>query len=322
MESTDSGPKLQSPRVRSRLAELLGELADGEGLRATSVPGVEVGRVSAPSRRKPLIYEPMLLFLGQGRKRARLGDEVIEYGPGKYLALSVPVPVECEVVASPEEPLLALKLAVEPEMLADILIKLDEPGPLDTSVPRGICARPMTRELDDALIRLLECLRSPVESRILGHQIVREIVFRVLQDQRGGALRALATRSDQFMRIARVLNRMREQYSQPLNVEALAGLASMSTSTFHQHFKAVTGTSPLQYFKSIRLHRARLMMIHADHTASSVAAAVGYESASQFGREFKRLFGRTPGEEASAAHERLAGGVEEARDRWVPLQAL
>jgi len=322
MKSTESGPTLRSSGKRSRLADLLDALADREGLQTTLVPGVEIGRVCEPARRKPLIYEPMLLFIGQGSKRARLGDEVIEYGPGKYLALAVPVPVECEVVASSEEPLLAVKLAVEPEMLADILIKLDDPGPLDSAVPRGICARPMTQELEDAVIRLLECLRSRVDSRILGHQVVREIVFRVLQDQRGGALRALATRSEQFMRIARVLNRMREDYSQPLNVEALARLASMSTSTFHQHFKAVTGTSPLQYFKSIRLHRARLMMIHAGHSASSVAGAVGYESASQFGREFKRLFGRTPGEEAAAVRERLAAGIVKARDRWMPERVL
>lgn len=114
---------------RSRLADLIDALAAGEGTHETLVPGVELGRVSEPARHKPLIYEPMLLFLGQGRKRARVGDEVIEYGPGRYLALSVPVPVQCEVVASPEEPLLALKIDVDPELLADVLIKLDEPGP-------------------------------------------------------------------------------------------------------------------------------------------------------------------------------------------------
>lgn len=130
-------------------------------------------------------------------------------------------------------------------------------------------------------------------------------------------MRALATRSDTFLRIARVLNHLREDDSRPPNVEALARMASMSTSTFHQHFKVVTGTTPLQYSKSIRLHRARLLMIHAGHNASTVASLVGYESASQFGREFKRLFGRTPGEEASAARERLDRGVAEARAGWV-----
>lgn len=307
---------------RSRLAVLLDGLADREGTQSTLIPGVDLGRVSEPSRRKPLVYEPMLLFLGQGRKRARLGDEVIEYGPGRYLALSVPVPVECEVTASAEEPLLALKLTVEPEMLADLLVKMDEPAPLDGPVPRGICSRPMTPALEEAVIRLLECLRTRVDSRVLGPQIVREIVFRVLQDPQGGALRALATRSDQFMRIARVLTRMREDTARPLDVEGLARLAAMSPSTFHQHFKSVTGTSPLQYSKSLRLHRARLLLTHAGQTASSVAAAVGYESPSQFGREFKRLFGTTPGEEASSLRARLAKGSGEAREQWVPQPAL
>lgn len=304
------------------MAALLDELTPREGLQDTFVPGVEVGRVSESAARKPLIYEPMILFLGQGRKRAHLGDEVLHYDADHYLALSVPIPVACEVVASTEEPLLAMKVNVEPAMLAEILINMDAPTSGGGAVPRGIYASPLTTGLKDAVTRLLECLRSAVDSRVLGRQIVREIVFRVLQDEPGGALRALATRNDQFMRIARVVQQMHTEYPQPLSTEELAQRASMSVSTFHQHFRAVTSTSPLQYLKSIRLHRARLMMVHAGHNASTAAVAVGYESASQFGREFKRLFGTSPAEEAAAIRARLAKGIVEGGDRWVSAVAL
>lgn len=312
-------PPQRSRRVsaqRSRLAELLDALAVREGVHPTAVPGVHLARDSQPSVRRPVLYEPMILFIGQGRKRGYLGGEVLHYDAGHYLALSVPVPVECEVDASPEEPLLALKLTVEPTLLAEILVNLDEPT-REGHVPRGIDASPLTPELSEAVVRLLECLRRPADSRILGPQTVREIVYRVLQDDSGGgagaALRALAARNDRFMRIARVLQQIHTDSAMPLSIEDLARRASMSVSTFHHNFKAVTATSPLQYVKSLRLHRARMLMVNAGHNASTAAVAVGYESASQFGREFKRFFGRPPVEEAAEIRARLAVGAEDLR---------
>lgn len=301
---------------RSRLADLLDTLAAREGVHPTSVPGVQLARISEGSPRKPVLYEPMILVLGQGSKRAYLGSEVIRYDAGNYLALSVPVPVECEVDASPDEPLLALRIAIEPAQLAEILVTLDEPG-REVDVPRGIDASPLTPEIGDAVVRLLECLRRPADSRILGPQTVREIVYRVLQHEpargAGAALRALATRNDRFMRIARVLQQIHTDSSASLSIEDLAKRASMSVSTFHHNFKAVTATSPLQYLKSIRLHRARMLMVNAGHNASTAAVAVGYESASQFGREFKRFFGKPPAEEAAHVQARLAAAAADAR---------
>jgi AraC-like DNA-binding protein len=314
MIQTPEGSSRRAP-ARSRMAELLDALAVREGLHATAVPGVQLARDSQPSPRKPVLYEPMILFIGQGRKRGYLGGEVLHYDAGHYLALSVPVPVECEVDASPDEPLLALKIAVEPTLLAEILVNLDEP-PREGHVPRGIDASPLTPELGEAVVRLLECLRRPADSRILGPQTVREIVYRVLQDEGGGAgaaLRALAARNDRFMRIARVLQQIHTDSALSPSIEDLARRANMSVSTFHHNFKAVTATSPLQYLKSIRLHRARLLMVNAGHNASTAAVAVGYESASQFGREFKHFFGRPPAEEAAHIRARLAAGAADAR---------
>jgi len=305
---------------RSRLAELLDTLAVNEGAQPTAVSGVQLARISQPSPRRPILYEPMILFLAQGGKRAYLGGKVLRYDAGNYLALSVPVPVECEVDASPAQPLLAVRIAVEPALLAEILVNLDVnlDGPArEGDVPRGIDASPLTPEISDAVVRLLECLRRPADSRILGAQTVREIVYRVLQHEpgrgAGAALRALATRNDRFMRIARVLQQIHTGSAPSPSIEDLARRASMSVSTFHHNFKAVTATSPLQYLKSIRLHRARMLMVNAGHNASTAAVAVGYESASQFGREFKRFFGKPPAEEAAQLQARLAAGAAEAR---------
>lgn len=316
MSDSQRAPVAGETGRRARVAALLDRLADREGLQATFVQGVEVARMSRSEPCRAVMYEPMLLFLGQGRKRARFGDEVVEYDPENYLTLAVPVPAQCEVVATPAEPLLGVKVSVDPALLARLLVELDDAPAAGGDVPRGIQVSPLTAEVGDALLRLLECLTSPADSRILGRQIIREIVYRVLQDEPGGALRALATRDDHFMRIARVLKEIDSDYARPLSTDDLARQASMSVSTFHHHFKAVTATTPLQYLKRIRLHRARLMMVHSGHNASTAAAAVGYQSASQFGREFKRLFGASPAEEAAAIRSRLAEGVGESRDRW------
>ena len=151
-------------------------------------------------------------------------------------------------------------------------------------------------------------LASIVDSRLLGRQMVREVVYRVLMGEQGGALHALASRDDHFTRIARVLRRIHADYARPLGAEEMARMAGMSASAFHQHFKLVTTCSPLQYLKRIRLDRARTLMTLDGYNAGEAAHAVGYESASQFGREFKRLFGMTPVEDAERARARLTVG--------------
>lgn len=301
-----------------RFAELLGALAVREGRQSTSVPGVDVSRTSYPTTGTPVVYEPMILLIAQGRKIGYLGGEVYHYDKDNYLALSVPLPFECKVEATPEEPVLALVISVEPTMLSEFLISLDEPAATSAPIPRGIYSSPMTAELRGAAIRLLECLHSPRDSRVLGVHTVREIVYRVLLGGQGEALRAMATRNGQFMRIARVLQFIHAEFARPLSTEELAKQARMSLSTFHQNFKAVTATSPLQYLKNVRLHRARLLMVNAGYNAGTAAAAVGYESASQFGREFKRFFGETPAEEANKLRTRMSKSPAGAFDQWVP----
>jgi AraC-like DNA-binding protein len=290
---------------RQRLAGLLGEVALQEGTHPTHVGGVEVSRVSKPVPRAPIVYQPKILIVGQGRKQAYLGGEVYRYDAYNYLVLSVPLPAECETEASPEEPLLLISIKVDPTLLGEMMLELDEPLPPAGATPRGISSTPMSEELGGAVIRLLECLKCPLDSRMLGRQTVREIVYRVLQGEQGGALRALSSRDEHFSRIARVLKFVHAEYAHPLSVEELARKAGMSVAAFHHNFKLVTASSPLQYLKRIRLDQARRLMAHDGYNASTAARAVGYESPSQFSREFKRLFGLTPIEEAEQTRARL-----------------
>lgn len=292
-----------------RLAALLDEVAVHEGMHQTAVEGVHVTRTSESSpHRVPVVYQPKIVIVGQGRKRGFLGDKVYQYDPFNYLVLSVPLPAECEWEASPEEPVLLIAIDVEPTMLGEILLELDEPWPKDDTTPLGMSTTPMSEELGGAVVRLLECLKCPLDSRMLGRQMVREIVYRVLRGEQGGSLCALASRDDHFTRIARVLKQIHAEYARPLGVEELARKAGMSVTAFHHSFKLVTASSPLQYLKRIRLDHARRLMAHDGYNASTAAREVGYESSSQFSREFKRLFGVTPLEEARQMRSRLVAG--------------
>lgn len=286
---------------RQRFVELLDQLAP-EGLSQAPVPGVRLMKSSRSNPRSPVVYEPSIVIVGQGRKRGYLGDEVYTYDAYNYLVLSVPLPFECECQAEPGAPFLGLSVGVDSALLGELLLDMDEPGPT-VNVPRGIYSTPLTAELLDAGVRLLECLRRPVEGKVLGRQVIREIVFRVLQGGQGGALRALAARQGGFNQIARILKRLHTDYSAAWDVETLASEAGMSVSAFHHHFKTVTSTSPLQYLKNVRLHKARLLMAQDGFNASMAATRVGYASPSQFSREFKRFFGTSPLEEAQKLRE-------------------
>lgn len=288
--------------MRAHFAELLGPLAVTEGYSPSLLDGVRFMRANGPRPRVPIVYEPSIIIVGQGRKRVFLGDQTYVYDSSNYLVLSVPLPLECETEASPEKPLLGMCIRVDPVALGELLMEMEDSRPPPEMV-RGLYSTPLTEDLHSAAQRLLECLRSPMDARILGPAIVREISYRVLLGEQGGALRAVAARHSRFGQIARVLRRVHREYDQELDVESLAREANMSVSSFHHNFKAVTSTSPVQYLKSIRLHKARALMLQGDHNASTAASRVGYSSLSQFSREFKRLFGASPTNEAAQLRE-------------------
>jgi AraC-like DNA-binding protein len=289
---------------RERLARLLNEVAVDEGIHPTRVEGVGVARHSSSQPRMSVVYEPVIVFVGQGRKRSYLADQIYSYDPSTYFVLSVPMPAECEWEGTPEEPVLVLGIKVDPTMLGEIILAMDEPVPPVREMPRAVTTHQLGEQLSGAVIRLLECLKCPLDSRLLGRQLVREIIYRVLREEQDGALRALAHRNDHFMRIARVLTEVHANPTKPFTVETMSKRAGMSVAAFHHNFKLVAGSSPLQYLKRIRLDRAKRLMLHDGYNASTAAKAVGYESASQFSREFKRQFGVTPREDVERVREK------------------
>ncbi|MFT4270178.1 MAG: AraC family transcriptional regulator [Pantoea sp.] len=280
------------------MAALIRQLAPNEGHTRSLLDGVHLMRADHPLGRTPVLYEPGIVIVCQGHKRGYLANRVYHYNTQHYLVLSVPLPFSTETDASPAEPLLAVSVRLDMTAVADLVIEVAPHASPASTAPAGIVSTPLDDTLADTTVRLLRALCSPLEARVLGPAIVRELCFRVLLGEQGGAIRAALASRGNFGRIARVLRRIHEDYARPLNVATLAREAGLSVPAFHAHFKTVAATSPVQYIKSVRLHQARLMMIRDNVTAAGAAARVGYESASQFNREFRRLFGRSPGEEA------------------------
>lgn len=287
------------PTPNSRMASLLANLATNQGFSASRLPGVKFMRSTEYVAPSPITYEPSIVIVAQGRKSGRLGERTFFYDANNYLVLTAPLPFECETFGTPENPLLGLSVAVTPALVAELLVQLDNAPADNNARPQAIESAPVDDALSDAAVRLLECLHSPDDARILGPQIIREITYRVLTGPLGANLRALAAPQSHFGQITRVLNRLHADYANNHDVETLAREAGMSVSTFHAHFKNVTASSPLQYLKTIRLHKARMLMVHDGLGAAAAALRVGYESASQFSREFKRHFGGAPAEVAA-----------------------
>lgn len=303
---------------QSRMVRLMQQLTPKEGF-TYPLDGVKLMRANRPLPRSPVLYEPCIVIVFQGRKIGYLGEASFIYDAQQFLVLAVPLPLESETQASAEEPLLAMSIRLNLSVIAELLLALDEVGSFAESNPKGICATPMDPHLSDAVLRLLQALSSPIEAQVLGPAILREIYFRVLAGAQGGAIRAALAQQSQFSKIAKALRRIHADYHDDLDVTRLADEAGMSVPAFHANFKAVTATSPIQYVKTTRLHKARLLMVQDGVSAAVAASKVGYESASQFSREFKRFFGRTPVEEARQMKHLLDTGPE-ANTRYVTVQ--
>jgi AraC-like DNA-binding protein len=231
----------------------------------------------------------------QGRKRVELGGKTFTYGSSHYLLASVALPVVARVVeASEQTPCLALSLKLQMPVVRELLSREEIAVAPEAERGPAIALGELTVELLDSFCRLMRLLDQPREIDYLHGLIEREIIFRVLRGPEGARLRAIATLGDQSHRTARAIAWIKDNYAQPLRVEELADLAGMGVSTLHHHFRALTAMSPLQYQKQIRLQEARARMSIHGLDAGSAALAVGYESASQFTREYKRLFGQTP----------------------------
>ncbi|ASP39522.1 AraC family transcriptional regulator [Bacterioplanes sanyensis] len=273
-------------------------LAPNEGFNCTSLPGVGVFKASETSGRVPLCYNQGVILMAQGQKRVYLGDQTYHYNPDNYLVLTLPLPAECETIVTQGEPLLSMVLDFDSAMLGELVRLYDEhhmaPKTADSDGNKGLFVSEYGDELKCVVERLSTCLRTPLHAAALGKGLVREILFHLLQGPQAASLFALASHNTHLARLERAIKYLNEHYQQKLDVEQLAQLANMSPSSFHRNFRQMTSTSPIQYIKKIRLTRARQLLTDQGIKVKQAAIQVGYDSPTQFSREFKRYFGLSP----------------------------
>ena len=289
---------VDAPKLSQLLIELGRKISNSlgtSGERATGVPGLMLYRCTAPTAPNPCTYEPSLLLIAQGRKRVDLGKTSYVFGQSRFLLTSVELPIVSRVVtASGEAPYLAFFLKLEIATVRDILNTEEVHVPEASIGTRGMAIGEATVELVRSCSRMMDILHAPQDIPFLGKLIQREIIYRLLQGTQGTRLRAIATLGDQSHRTEKAVAWLRANYEKPLRVEQLATIAGMGRSTLHHHFRALTAMSPLQFQKQLRLRAARQRMLTNGLDAASAAFEVGYESASQFNREYRRFFGKPP----------------------------
>jgi AraC-like DNA-binding protein len=285
--------------MHEKLIALFTDIVPDETSLATSVKGLSLFRIEHSFPRSPLSYNSEIIILAQGEKQVYLGNDVYTYDSSHYLVLPVPLPIECEGRVEPGKPILGLSITIDPLEVGEILLDIEDSQKEIQSLPRGIYSALMNEALYDATIRLLQAIADPQDKKVLAPMIKKEIIYRVLQGEKGEILQSLTNRNRRFFQIAKVLKKIHESCSTNFDIEKLAKELDISSSTFHSSFKAVTNTSPLQYIKNVRLHKARTLMIQDGLNANITSIQVGYESPSQFSREYKRLFGVTPAKDVA-----------------------
>jgi AraC-like DNA-binding protein len=291
----DAKPDQSLFEMRKALARKIANRAVAEGDVATEIPGLHLYRRSVTTACASAAYEPSLVVFVQGQKRINVGKTTYICDGSNFLLTSVDLPVVSQVVAATEKvPLLGLVLKLEMPAVREILSQQEFHLREQPADARGMALGVSSLELLDACSRLVDLLDAPQDIPFLSSLIQREIVFRLLRSPQGKHLRAIATLGEQSHRTAKAVEWLRMNYTKPLRVEELATMARMGVSTLHHQFRSLTAMSPLQYQKQLRLHVARERMLNEGLDAASAAFEVGYESASQFNREYSRFFGQPP----------------------------
>jgi AraC-like DNA-binding protein len=265
-----------------------------DGIVSTAIPRVTLIRASEVTTPMPVLYRPAICVIAQGRKRVILGDAIYPYGEGECLAVSVDLPVMGQVTeASKETPYLCLQLDVHLGMLADLMLEARLPAP-ETRAGRGLCVSEAPEAVQDAMTRLVNLLETPEDIPFLAPLIEREILYRFLRTEQSARLRQIATADARLASVNRAISWLKEHFAEPFTIDSVARAAALSPSALHHAFKAVTAMSPLQYQKQLRLQEARRLMLSLGLDAASAGFQVGYESPSQFSREYARQFGAPP----------------------------
>jgi len=282
-------------KQRAELAELIYRHADQDGTFDTPIEALFVSRYSQSSDFSPSLAQPALCILAQGRKEVLLADEQFAYDPLSYLVVSVSMPIRGRVVeVSPERPILALRLNIDPGEIATLIRDASPMGVPSRPAGFGLYVEALDPPMLDAVLRLTRLLDTQKDIPMLAPLIRREILYRLLRSPQGHRLYEIATESTQTHRVSRAIAWLNGHFEQPLRIDDLAREANLSVSTLHHRFKAITAMSPLQYQKQLRLNEARRLMLMEGLDASAAGYRVGYESPSQFSREYSRQFGAPP----------------------------
>ena len=280
--------------LRTELIERIIRSMPSEGARE-DLPGVRLRRANAPSELRHGTSSPSFCVIAQGSKEVRLGDRRYRYDEAHFLVSTATLPVSSRVLeATPERPYIGVVVTLDPVLVGSGMVEVGRPnarGRLDIS---AIDVSPLDDSLLDAALRLVRLYQSPDDAPFLAPLIKREIVYRLLQSEQRDRVRQIATLGGETNQMTEAIARLRTHFDKPLRIEQLAGELGMSVSSFHHRFKEVTAMSPLQFQKQLRLQEARRLMLSGDYDATTAGYHVGYEDASHFSREYKRLFGEPP----------------------------
>ena len=271
------------------------------------LPGLALAVAEAPSGPVHGVYRPSICIVLQGAKVSRLGDSAFRYDAGKCLIASLEVPIRAEIVAaSAQAPYIAVVLRIDPAVVAELLLDQAGTDALSAPVPAALCVHPLPPDLVEPLERLLALAGRPRDIPVLAPMIRREIVWHLLNGPHGAALRQIGLTDSRTARIGRSIAWVRDNFTDTISVPHLAALAGMSPATFHRHFKAATAMTPLQFQKSLRLQEARRRLLSDGSDVAQVGFAIGYDSPSQFSREYRRMFGAPPGRDGAEIRRAVA----------------
>jgi len=290
----------------ARLRDSIG-LRTGEGVTRTALPGVSILRSSTMTSPLGHVVAPTLGVIAQGVKETALNGRTFKYGPGQFLIVSVELPLVGHITqASADEPLLAVVLELRPQRIASLLLETAPAAnlqPASRSADAAIAVSDASPALLDALGRLIALLDAPDDAAALAAGVEREILWRLLSGPQGAMVRQIGLADSRLTHLARTISWIRSHYDETLRIEDLAALATMSVSSFHRHFRALTSMTPIQFQKQIRLHEARARLLTEPGDVTGAGFAVGYDSPSQFSREYRRMFGVPPSHDAHALRE-------------------
>ncbi|MCX7707256.1 MAG: AraC family transcriptional regulator [Anaerolineae bacterium] len=326
--ATDSMPSQEAEREaqraqanREELVELIARTVREDGS-VEPLKGLHLNRVSSPGEPLHSVYEPVFCVIAQGSKEVFLGGERYVYDPWHYLLVTAELPLVAHVLeASQERPYFSLRLELDPALVGAVMVEAGRPAPRRHADVRAIDVSPLDGGLLDAVVRLVRLVDTPAEARFLAPLIMREIIYRLWLGEQGDRLSYVVALNGYTPHIAKAIERLRKNFTQPLRIENMARELGMSVSGFHHQFKAVTAMSPLQFQKRLRLQEARRLMLSEHLDAASAGYRVGYEDAAYFNREYKKLFGLPPMRDVERLREAVRKNASPTPDGMVRVPA-